>query len=355
MIRSVSIARFRGFPSLKVQELDRFNLFLGRNNVGKTSLLEAFFLLAGAKNPELPFSVNVFRGIQQFRTDPEALWGWLFYKKDLRRDIVLEGDDSKGRQRRLTISVGEPKEMRVRAGAKETDAGRSLTTAVTEGDSSDLILRYRDENGKKSSSRAYVKDNAIIYERQRVPGYPMSVYVTSRVGYTAENPERFSKLEEEGKHEDLIEPLKLLEPRLSRLAVLVTGNGPMLYGDIGMGRMVPIPIMGDGTGRLTTLLLAVASSPGGLVMVDEIDDGFHFGVMKNVWKALITAARRFNTQIVATTHSMEGLKSAHEAFSEMTPYDLKVFRLDRRGETIECLAFDKDMVEMAMKSGLELR
>lgn len=102
MFHAIEIARFRGFQQLRLDPLDRFNLIIGRNNVGKTALLEAIFLLLGPNNPELPLRVNVFRGIEQFRNDPEELWGWLFYKKDLTRAIELEAR-ANGKQRRLYL------------------------------------------------------------------------------------------------------------------------------------------------------------------------------------------------------------------------------------------------------------
>jgi AAA15 family ATPase/GTPase len=66
MFRSLSICGFRGFQDLRVDDLDRFSLFLGPNNVGKTAVLEAIFLMAGPTNPDLPLRVNAFRGIEQF-------------------------------------------------------------------------------------------------------------------------------------------------------------------------------------------------------------------------------------------------------------------------------------------------
>jgi AAA15 family ATPase/GTPase len=87
MFRALSITGFRGFSKLKIPQLDRFNLFLGQNNVGKTALLEAIFLLVGPTTPELTVRISGFRGIEQFRNDPEELWGWFFYNKNLKSTI----------------------------------------------------------------------------------------------------------------------------------------------------------------------------------------------------------------------------------------------------------------------------
>ena len=45
MYTSLSIRNFRAFQSLDIEGLKRVNLFAGRNNSGKTSVLEALYLL----------------------------------------------------------------------------------------------------------------------------------------------------------------------------------------------------------------------------------------------------------------------------------------------------------------------
>ena len=47
MFISLSISRFRRFENFSMTSLDRVNVLTGRNNVGKTALLEALFLLIG--------------------------------------------------------------------------------------------------------------------------------------------------------------------------------------------------------------------------------------------------------------------------------------------------------------------
>ena len=51
MLERLQIRHYRVFNELKIDRLCRLNLIAGKNNSGKTSLLEAIFLLAGAGNP----------------------------------------------------------------------------------------------------------------------------------------------------------------------------------------------------------------------------------------------------------------------------------------------------------------
>ena len=54
MLKSLRIRNYRVFKDLKVDGLQRINLIAGKNSSGKTSLLEAVFLLAQGRLPQLP-------------------------------------------------------------------------------------------------------------------------------------------------------------------------------------------------------------------------------------------------------------------------------------------------------------
>ena len=58
MLKKLTIEHFRGFSSFKIDQLARINLIVGKNNVGKTALLEALFLLSGPYNPSNALTIE---------------------------------------------------------------------------------------------------------------------------------------------------------------------------------------------------------------------------------------------------------------------------------------------------------
>ncbi|MCC6446841.1 MAG: ATP-binding protein [Armatimonadetes bacterium] len=129
----------------------------------------------------------------------------------------------------------------------------------------------------------------------------------------------------------------------------------MITGDIGIGQLIPLPLMGEGMARMLSIILAVANAPGGMVLIDEIENGLHHSVMVNIWKAIAEASQKADTQIFATTHSWECMKAAHEAFRTTEEYDFRLHRLDRIDDRIETVAYDRETLEAAIKAGLEVR
>lgn len=61
--KSLKITNFRAINSLEAEDFKRVNLITGRNNCGKTTVLEALFLISGMSNPQIPIVINNFRNL----------------------------------------------------------------------------------------------------------------------------------------------------------------------------------------------------------------------------------------------------------------------------------------------------
>jgi AAA15 family ATPase/GTPase len=93
MLDSLHIKNYRLFKDFKINSLKRVNLIMGKNNVGKTSLLEAIWLYIHQANPSAFELILRQRGenIRNFRNEnrPEeidkiqAMFKSLFYKRIL--------------------------------------------------------------------------------------------------------------------------------------------------------------------------------------------------------------------------------------------------------------------------------
>ena len=83
--------------------------------------------------------------------------------------------------------------------------------------------------------------------------------------------------------------------------------------DVGLAKRIPVNMMGDGARKIVSLLTAVYDCKDGALLVDEISNGFHYSVMCNLWKVLINAAIRNNTQLFITTHDTDSIKGLRDA------------------------------------------
>ena len=72
------------------------------------------------------------------------------------------------------------------------------------------------------------------------------------------------------------------------------------------------------------------------------------------WRAIGEVAREFNAQVFAITHSLECIVAAHKAFAESGLYDFRLYRLEREKETIRAVTYDREALEAAIETGLEV-
>ena len=160
---------------------------------------------------------------------------------------------------------------------------------------------------------------------------------------------------EAGREEELLPSLQALDPRIRRLELLYRANKPMLYADIGNGQLVPLLYMGEGLGYVLSWQLAVMTAKDGTVLIDEFENGLHYGALVDAWKAVGAAARQSNVQVFATTHSWECVLAAHRAFAESDEDDFRLHRLERRDGEVVALTYDQEQLDTAIEFNFEVR
>ncbi|MBL7064443.1 MAG: AAA family ATPase [Anaerolineae bacterium] len=357
MYKSFTVRNFRCFDDFTIESLERINLIAGKNNVGKTALLEALWLHHGYHNPELGLRLRTFRGLDRFKRD-EFLWD-LFSEFDPGKTIELSSRDQDDRARSLHITIQEHPTSRVslrERPVRESLAAEMIEQETTAPVESKVLLDYTDASGKSIQAHAYVESDGIRFERPPGVKEPSGIFLAARqrdnLGTLAE---RFGNLAVDNKEANIVQILRIVEPRLEGLTVQHRGGSPIIYGDIGTKRRMPLPLMGDGMGRLLGIALAIPEVQDGLLLVDEIENGLHNMVMSKVWQAIAELAREYTVQIVATTHSEECIRSAHQAFATSEQYDFALHRLERVKGAIRAVTFDRETLEAVTELGLEVR
>ena len=363
MYKSLAIENFRSFPELNIPDLNRINLIAGKNNVGKTTFLEAVFLLTGAYNPTLTLKIDGFRGISGVDVELVHLdttpWDGIFHNFDTTKTIKIIGRNGRKFHRALKFKIiRDPKEL-AEINQYLLYPQKSVKTKELVNLTTEAAHVFELECKEKGTSRKYymILDKSGMKVIPIPPPPPQqAIFVPARMIFPLSmEAKRFGKLEILGKVELVVDALKVVEPKLERITVIPSGRETMLYGEIGKNRLMPLPLMGEGMVRLLSYLLAIADAKDGVVLIDEIENGLHYSVMSEVWRAIAKAAREFNVQIFATTHSHECIEKAHEAFSKNHPEEFNLHRLEADEETIRAVTIDHKTLGIALKKGLEIR
>ncbi|HKN26869.1 MAG TPA: AAA family ATPase [Roseiarcus sp.] len=122
MLKSIQVSNFRSLHEAKVQKLKRLNLVTGSNGGGKTSLLEAVFLNAGAANAALVFSINGFRGDNVITPESDRVFRSWFWQLDPKNRIQITSDAvAHARTRSRTLLIDPLLRSQVTPGRSESE------------------------------------------------------------------------------------------------------------------------------------------------------------------------------------------------------------------------------------------
>ena len=118
---------------------------------------------------------------------------------------------------------------------------------------------------------------------------------------------------------------------------------------------VPIKIMGDGMNRLFGLGMALGCAKGGILLVDEIENGIHWSVLPEVWRFIVKVAKLLDVQVFATTHSNDCLKAFQVGTKDDPDMDGVAVRIEKKDGEFSAEIFDEKRLALIVKEAIEIR
>lgn len=315
MMNSVSIKNFRGFGALTLEGLQRVNLVVGKNNTGKTSLLEAVAILA---DPEL------LKRLPTLFRETHGAYLQRFY-----RWLIRDGP---------TMSQAELETTGWRAGHR-------------------LILTRDSQLANQPHYEVTQATNANIYGHfPRGQKSLRSMVISTRLRNSDQLVKTFAKAVRQRDGEKQLETLlHAIDPRVNKARVDVAEDGNVIVVDFGLSEMVPLSQAGEGMGRLVSIFAELVGEQPQICFIDEVENGVHHTVLPDIWTGIAEVAERLDIQVFATTHSFECLEAAHEAFSKRANYDLDVIQLFRLEDQTSGRVLHRDLIEAGIAGNIDLR
>ena len=370
-IETLAIERFRALRQLKIEGLGRVNLITGRNNTGKSSVLEALRILASDASPSVIYEIlhfreedagemeesarsadaeglfslsSLFHGFPQFsaKLEPiviDATGGQLPMRLSMEAGWFSEERDSDGSRRRVLQQPELFAEGEV-SPALVIEAGGVQRVLPL-----DSLRRY--SRGRLTGS--------VFGNEPRLPCMFVSPYGGER---TATLGPLWDKIALSDNEKDVVKALRIIDPEISAVS-MVGGDGPRptrtaTVRAAGLPRPVPLRSFGDGLNRLFGIVLSLVNAKDGLLLIDEFENGMHHSVQGDTWRVVFGLARRLNIQVVATSHSWDAVEAFQKAASEDRDEGVLI-RLSRKGEDIIPTLFREDELAIATRDRIEVR
>ncbi|MFK7979079.1 MAG: AAA family ATPase [Saprospiraceae bacterium] len=288
--QKLDIKSYKGLSDLKIDKLNKINLFAGENNAGKTSLLEAIRLLVAQNDANNFLALQEFRGKFIERKMPSS---WIV--ENVTNIIDIEGDF--GMKNQLATLVIKPYKEEDETIDSSSYLGSFTFSGSFMGQTNDSIIRLFENNGN---------------------GYELSTkglnHLCSFAYYSPFGNFRNADLyNAHAKSEEIKYMSKVIEFLKNSIdndildISLVEKNGlkRFLVNHNNFERKVDLLQFGDGLQNIfkTTLLFAIAEN--GIVLIDEMGTAIHHSLLIEYSKFIQQLSEEFNTQVFITSHSDE--------------------------------------------------
>ena len=377
ILKSLEILNFRGFKHLQIEQLGRVNLIVGKNNVGKSSLLEALQLYAQ-------------------NGDPALIW-----------KILQSRDESKPYSRSSRIENRPSLEnllLKLRLlfnGRKEIERSRDpIKIGPVNSPDNTLSIsigwytRESDEEGG-SKLRLLQPDEYDLFENPPTPRFTIQTGKTSKI-YPLRQDSLLTEVEIKASciaiapngldreligafwdgialtdlEQDVVEVMRVIAPGVERLSVVgnidskdrpIRSSNNRERGAIpivkvaGINEPIALRSLGDGMHRVFGLALALVNVKDGMLLIDEIENGLHYSVQVNIWQLVFKLAHRLNVQVFATTHSLDCIRAFQVAAQQNIKEEGLLIRLQSKRGEVSAELYEEEELAIANRNQIEVR
>ena len=341
MFRELHIEGFRCFKELHVAPLGRVNLIVGKNNSGKTALLDAVEMLVS--DQPTPFLDGLIRRREVSQWLSEEPGGSTAKLHHLALVASLFPGHQLAQDARFVIRGYGPAEQSIEVGIgkREQPFSDALTVYLRGFDEQtkrvprapDPAIWYRRNGAEDKVSLPLTNQVALGYPAvsRPVPGdVPMYFLGTARPDAQDLSGlwDRIMLTDEEPL---VVEALRLLDARVERLAFRGEGaDRNIVVKRKGEKNPALLGSLGDGMRHLLSLALHLVPAKKGYLLVDEIDTGLHHSVLSKMWHLVIETAKRLDIQVFATTHSLDCIRALSDVQESLhlSDEDLMLHRLE---------------------------
>lgn len=326
-VKYINIKKYKCFSDFSAEGFGRVNLISGKNNVGKTALMEAILLSFKSENP-----VYIFAKLAKLYFDRNQLeFIGKEYDEDNLKKNVLNQNDIEIETNRNIISFKRKTNLfstiyTVNNGENEIDV-----------DGQEVKLHSLfSENIDKGVGGMFIPAQGVINK----------LLIMS-----------FTSIQKKDRELEVFEYLQSLDSSIENVKIIggdsiqckvVEADGDSSYRDINE--------FGIGLRQFLTVIIAMFRAENKSVFIDELGSGIHYTSLDKLWEIILTLSKELNVQVFATTHSRECIESYCRVAEKLKEQDISFITLVRNKErAVKAIVRDYEMFTSSIHSDHEVR
>lgn len=377
MLDSIDIKNYRNLKDLRIESLGRVNLITGKNNTGKSTLLEAIGIYATKGDLSFIYQLLGDRG-ENFR------------QSDINKNIVeanIKSLSSLFTNREIkfgvtdAVTIGDVENTLFR---DEKSSTKSVSLRfvnyfeeVQRDNQGSLLSRRRvivnetDKELATSKTGIEIKGGSISYILPLDEDRPYNRVSLKGLGNTENlqfirtrniekdvNGRLWDNITLTEKEKYVIEALKIIEPDTERIAFIeeTPRERTTVIKLSQINSVVPLRSMGDGINRILTIILALVNADNGFLLIDEFENGLHHTVQEKLWEIIFNLSKKLKIQVFITTHSEDCIIGFENILNNKnSSFDGRLIRLDNNNGVIKQVEFDAKELKIATDNDIEIR
>ena len=292
MLKKVKIENLKGIKNCEIKDLALINLFIGKNNSCKSTILESIYYGLSEFSPRpsllemLKHRTDVFVGGRELWFN-QAIGNTIaiYYEFENNAKLELKMDFEVLTQQIACRTTVEENNIRAEyIGSSYSSSNLGVSTAIT--------INKFDPKKKSTTLQTYI-DTMFFLESKRgfISGAEVYLSLFKVIGRTREFGKYLQKIYGIGKEWEFVPSLD--NSKEFRASAMVN-ELPYLLSGLGDGMKVAVPI------------LAVSIiNRNSAILVEEIESNQHPAALKGLLIEIVKLCIKNNIQLFLTTHSLE--------------------------------------------------
>lgn len=364
MIQNLSVQNYRTFKELNVSNLAQVNLIVGKNNSGKTSLLEAIYLLINNDYPANLIDILQTRGEihEETLTTSKNLYpiatyriDRVFYNYQFRPNLVftISSDNKYAAKLRVQLTLWNEQDDQIsRPAAFQNGIEEEIADAISP------IYKLTFIRDNKYTVVPIYEDGQIrarLTTSRKLP--KVCKFITPNNCNYDQLSSMWNNIALTSKEDRVVEALKILDPAIERIGFTshpAASNGILLKLR-NQSNPIPLSSMGDGIRRLLFLIVSAVSVENGVLLADEIDTGLYYRSQIDMWHLLLKVSRTLGIQVFATTHSLDCVMAFENALSGTDRALGQLLRLESKEGRNHIIPYTSEELSIAVHQDIEVR
>jgi len=335
MIEKIRIKNYRGIKSLEIDNLKKYNFFIGNNGSSKTTSLEAIFSAIPNDGNAIVIMANS-RGMQVKLSNNNSF----FYNSNISDDIEFTLNDD------ITTKISLKNINRLNNNLLNSNNYNEFIYNISVFEKNNKTL-YESNFGIDPSNRIFpieIKTNTEWNEY--IEKYGRCFWISPLTKYQYGIAQITKEMIENKKKEYILKAIGFFEEDIDDI---VSDGTEVLLSKKGVGKMLPISSFGGGLSSVLDIITCLFYDGITSIFIDEAETGLHYTNFPKFCEVLIDISTNKNIQFFITTHSDEFLKDFYNILVKKRNEDITTYRFQK---------IDSDIINITiptLKDGWDIR